>query len=31
MDGIAQVLVTDEPAGGSRMPTRDPLLVADMS
>jgi anti-sigma factor RsiW len=31
MDGIAQVLVTDEPEGGSRMPTRDPLLVADMS
>src|SRR5215208_6757170 len=31
MDGVAQVLVTDEPEGGSRMPTRDPLLVADMS
>jgi anti-sigma-K factor RskA len=31
MDGVAQVLVTDEPDGGSRTPTRDPLLVADMS
>ena len=31
MDGVAQVLVTDEPDGGSLTPTRDPLLVADMS
>ena len=31
MDGVAQVLVTDEPDGGSQTPTRDPLLVADMS
>jgi hypothetical protein len=31
MDGVTQVLVTDEPDGGSRTPTRDPLLVADMS
>ena len=31
MDGVDQVLVTDEPSGGSRTPTREPLLVADMS
>jgi anti-sigma factor RsiW len=31
IEGVAQVLVTDEPDGGSRTPTRDPLLVADMS
>jgi anti-sigma factor RsiW len=31
MDGVAQVLVTDEPAGGSRQPTSDPLIVAKMS
>jgi anti-sigma-K factor RskA len=31
MDGIEQVLVTDEPMGGSKVPTREPLLVASMS
>ena len=31
LDGVEQMLVTDEPAGGSSVPTRDPLLVADMS
>jgi hypothetical protein len=31
MEDVEQVLVTDEPAGGSDVPTTDPLLVADMS
>jgi anti-sigma-K factor RskA len=31
LDGIDQVLVTDEPMGGSRMPTREPLVVASLS
>jgi anti-sigma-K factor RskA len=31
MHEVTQVLVTDEPDGGSQTPTRDPLLVADMS
>ncbi|MGH2967893.1 MAG: anti-sigma factor domain-containing protein, partial [Solirubrobacteraceae bacterium] len=31
LEGVAQVLVTDEPTGGSRVPTRDPVLVAQMS
>jgi anti-sigma-K factor RskA len=31
LDGIDQVLVTDEPMGGSRMPTREPLIAATVS
>ncbi len=31
LDGVEQMLVTDEPAGGSRVPTRRPFLVASMS
>jgi len=31
LKGIEQVLVTDEPAGGSPTPTRQPLVVAEMS
>jgi anti-sigma factor RsiW len=31
MEGVEQVLVTDEPMGGSKVPTREPLLVATMS
>jgi hypothetical protein len=31
LEGVEQVLVTDEPRGGSQIPTRDPLVVADMS
>ena len=31
LGGVEQVMVTDEPAGGSAVPTRDPLIVADMS
>ena len=31
VDDVEQVLVTDEPTGGSDVPTTDPLLVADMS
>jgi anti-sigma-K factor RskA len=31
MDEVQQVLVTDEPQGGSSVPTRDPLVVADIS
>jgi anti-sigma-K factor RskA len=28
LDGVAQVLVTDEPEGGSQVPTRDPVVLA---
>jgi hypothetical protein len=28
VSGVAQVLVTDEPMGGSRKPTRTPVVVA---
>jgi len=28
LDGVAQVLVTDEPEGGSQVPTREPVVVA---
>jgi anti-sigma-K factor RskA len=31
LEGIEQVLVTDEPSGGSPSPTRQPLVVAKMS
>ena len=31
LEGVAQMLVTDEPAGGSRQPTTSPLLSASMS
>jgi anti-sigma-K factor RskA len=31
LEGVAQMLVTDEPSGGSRQPTTDPLLAAKMS
>jgi hypothetical protein len=31
MEGVEQVLVTDEPRGGSRMPTRQPLIAAALS
>jgi anti-sigma-K factor RskA len=31
MEGVEQVLVTDEPMGGSEVPTRKPFLVASMS
>jgi anti-sigma-K factor RskA len=31
LDGVAQMLVTDEPSGGSRQPTTNPLLSASMS
>jgi len=31
LDGVAQVLVTDEPAGGSPTPTSDPVVVAGLS
>jgi hypothetical protein len=31
MNEVEQVLVTDEPMGGSKVPTREPLLVATMS
>ncbi len=30
-DDVDQVLVTDEPMGGSRMPTREPLISASLS
>ena len=28
VDGVEQVLVTDEPNGGSAAPTRDPVVIA---
>ena len=31
LEGIDQVMVTDEPAGGSPQPTGDLLAVADVS
>ena len=31
LDDVEQVMVTDEPMGGSKVPTREPFLVADMS
>ncbi len=31
LDGVEQMLVTDEPVGGSRVPTTKPFLVASMS
>jgi anti-sigma-K factor RskA len=31
LEGVAQMLVTDEPPGGSRQPTSDPLLSASLS
>jgi anti-sigma-K factor RskA len=31
LEGVEQVLVTDEPRGGSRMPTRQPLIAAALS
>lgn len=31
LEGVAQMLVTDEPSGGSRQPTTNPLLAAKMS
>jgi hypothetical protein len=29
--GVEQILVTDEPRGGSRVPTRAPVVVARLS
>ena len=31
LDGVEQIMVTDEPSGGSTTPTRQPLVVADVS
>ncbi len=31
LDGVKAVLVTDEPAGGSRIPTRAPVIAATLS
>jgi len=31
LEGVAQMLVTDEPPGGSRQPTSEPLLSASLS
>ena len=31
LSGVDQMLVTDEPAGGSQQPTTDPLLAATVS
>jgi hypothetical protein len=31
LDGVRQVLVTDEPLGGSEVPTRQPVIAARMS
>ncbi len=31
LDGVKQVLVTDEPLGGSEVPTRPPVIAASMS
>jgi hypothetical protein len=31
LDGVKAVLVTDEPLGGSRIPTRAPVIAATLS
>jgi anti-sigma-K factor RskA len=31
LNGVSQVLVTQEPAGGSRVPTRPPVIVASLA
>jgi anti-sigma-K factor RskA len=31
LDDVTEVMVTDEPMGGSKVPSREPFLVADMS
>ena len=31
LKGVKQVLVTDEPLGGSEVPTRQPIIAASMS
>ena len=31
LDDVAEVMVTDEPLGGSKVPTEEPFLVAEMS
>jgi hypothetical protein len=31
LDDVEQVLVTDEPTGGSRAPTRKPVIIATLS